>query len=349
MATRRQDDERTDRQAEAGTTMKRRGILAVGAAVVAGIVAKQTSEPVAASSALQIATAEAGGTLNGPVVGPTLIYDTNAGYTSSGPMLIVSCRNGPALAGVQGTTFGIVPGHTLGPLPPEKCGVYGDTDGFVGVLGGASQSGTGVKGRILSGSSSSDTVAVDGSNASTGVRGIGVRGECDASFGVGVQGISSSYYGMQGITDNGIAIVGDVRAGGAGTSNIGVLGRVGAIVPNAQANTVAVYGQNLATGAGGIGVAGASANGLGGSFQGGLAPIRLVPGALSARTLGASGHQAGEMYLTSDSRLFLFDGTNWREVLLGPPGAGSPPPPAARPSSASTTTQPVPPAPPPRP
>jgi hypothetical protein len=87
---------------------------------------KQTAQPVAASAALQIAIAETSGTLNGPVIGPTIIYDTNAGSTSQEPILIASCRNGTALAGLRGTTFGIVPGGTQGPLPPEKCGVYGD-------------------------------------------------------------------------------------------------------------------------------------------------------------------------------------------------------------------------------
>jgi hypothetical protein len=247
------------------TALKRRGILAAAAAVVAGIAVKQTAQPVAASASLQIATAETSGTLNGPVVGPTFIYDTNAGPTSQEPVLIVSCNNGTALAGLRGTTFGIVPGRTLGPLPPEKCGVYGDTSSDVGVLGATSQSGVGIRGRILLGSSSTDTVAVDGSNASSGIRGIGVRGQCDAGFGVGVQGLSSSYFGVQGSTDNGIGVVGDVKAGSTGTSNIGVLGRVGGLAPNSQPNTVGVYGQNLATGTNGIGVEGVSdlASGIG--------------------------------------------------------------------------------------
>ena len=92
-------------------------------------------------------------------------------------------------------------------------------------------------------------------------------------------------------------------------------------------------------GAGGVGVQGVSDNGLGGTFHGGVAAVRLIPGDQSARTLGASGHQAGALHVTSDYLLFFYDGTDWREVLLAA---------AARSSSANTTTQPVQPAPPPR-
>jgi hypothetical protein len=67
-------------------------------------------------------------------------------------------------------------------------------------------------------------------------------------------GESSTYYAVYGMTDTGVAVIGDVKAGGSGTSNIGVIGRVGVLTANAQSNTTALYGQNQATGTGGRGL-----------------------------------------------------------------------------------------------
>jgi hypothetical protein len=111
----------------------------------------------------------------------------------------------------------------------------------------------------------------------------------------------------------------------------------------------------------GIGVSGQSESGVGGAFQGGLAPLRIMPGPLAATGLTATGHQAGEVYMTSDHLLSFFDGSHWRQVLLsplpgttttvGPPPTRGTPPPVSGPASAGTQgetvpagVQPVPPA-----
>lgn len=165
------------------------------------------------------------------------------------------------------------------------------------------------------------------------------------------------------MTDSDLALGGDlaVAVKGASDRDAGVWG------VSSAPNKPGVYGTSLASGTGigvlgvgeaggvigqsssGIGVQGMAGAGIGASFQGRTAPVRLVPGASAASGLSASGHQAGEMYVTSDKQLCFFDGTTWYQVLLAPVGRGAPPAAAPRPSGASTTTQPVPPAPPSRP
>jgi hypothetical protein len=184
--------------------------------------------------------------------------------------------------------------------------------------------------------------------------------------GSGVSGVGSTgVFGSgttTGISGNGVT---GVEGIGSSTGVEGTGGQVG------------VRG----TGANNIGVQGIATRGVGGWFQGSAASVRLVPGTLASTALTTTGHQAGEMYVTSENLLYFFDGTHWRQVLLAPlpgtitttgtpPTRGTPPPvrgaasggtqegtatpavpPAAvtRPSGASTTTQPVPPEPPPRP
>jgi hypothetical protein len=152
-------------------------------------------------------------------------------------------------------------------------------------------------------------------------KGTGVYGMAEGPFGTGVLGDSESYYGVAGTTTSGIGVVGDVYEGGHGTSNIGVIGRVGVAVPNAQNKTTAVYGQNAATGTGGVGVVGTSASGYGASFLVGQVPLRLVPGTVSIANLLSTGHQAGEFYVTSDEHLMFFTGVAWRELAFVPPNA----------------------------
>jgi hypothetical protein len=131
-------------------------------------------------------------------------------------------------------------------------------------------------------------------------QGIGMRGICDAAFGVGVQGNSATFYGVNGATLNGVGVVGDVYQGAAGTSNIGVIGRVGVVVPNAQSGTTAVYGQNNATGANNYGVYGTATHGYGvvgnttAAGYSGLTGITSTPGvaALAATSTVANAYAA---------------------------------------------------------
>jgi hypothetical protein len=301
--------------AHAGPGMKRRGILAAAGAavgtVLAGIAARQVSEPVAAATDTNF-VATGTGTTNFDAQG-----NGNYGVNTSFGNFNVGVNG-------YGTSIGV---RAYSP----GTGVASKSDGGTGVQGN-SGSGTGVYG------------------AGSGPGAVGIHGTANAANGVGCIGESSSFVGVWGQTDSGTAVLGDVKAGAAGASNTAVQGRIGAFPGgNSQANTIAVQGINQSTGANGIGVQGQSTVGLGGSFQGGTAPLRLVPGSQSARTLTATGHQAGEVYVTSDNLLFFFDGTNWREVVLAAPGSGVPPAAVARPSGVNTTSQPVSPLPPPRP
>jgi hypothetical protein len=245
-------DELTHGQETPGTAIKRRGILTATAAVVAGIVAKQMSEPVAAAHyALQ---GDTGLTFYNLANDRTLIY-ANGPFPAATPVLDVEVTDSDLILG-------------------------GDL--AVGVKGASS-------------------------------RDAGVWGVSSAPSKPGVYGTS--------------------LASGTG---IGVLG---------AGDAAGVIGQSSS----GIGVQGMASAGIGASFQGRTAPVRLVPGASAASGLSASGHQAGEMYVTSDKQLCYFDGATWYTVLLAPVGGGGRHAPAARPSSASTTTQPVQPIPPPRP
>lgn len=160
----------------------------------------------------------------------------------------------------------------------------------------------------------------------------GNGGGVDASSaGVGNPGVRSNSTGYHGVHDTTNAP--------AGSSYAGVYGGTG------YSGNYGVHGDGSG---GGIGVYGSASNGTGGSFQGGVAPLRLVPGSLSARSLTASGHKVGELYVTSDARLFFFDRNAWREILLaGQPGIS--PAPASRPSSQGSSPGPITPAPLPHP
>ena len=65
-------------------------------------------------------------------------------------------------------------------------------------------------------------------------------------------------------------------------------------------------------------------------FTGGAAPLRLIPGGGVATALTATGHVAGEIYVSSDMQLCFFDGTTWYQVVLAPVGRGTPPAAAPR-------------------
>lgn len=135
------------------------------------------------------------------------------------------------------------------------------------------------------------TVDINAINAYASGRGSGVSGRNDALNGIGVAGVGS----------NGTGVYGQSSAGAG------------------------VWGYAVS----GAGVGAVSTNGLGAVLQGGLAPLRLVPGTVAAANLSAAGHQVGELYVTSDDRLFFLTGTAWREIAFVPPNATPQPQPAA--------------------
>jgi hypothetical protein len=80
------------------------------------------------------------------------------------------------------------------------------------------------------------------------------------------------------------------------------------------AGFAAVYGRNDATG--GAAVNGYSANGLGGQFSGGLAPLWLVPSA-AAGAPGTTNHNPGEIYVDSTGAFYISQGTSspvWNRI-----------------------------------
>jgi hypothetical protein len=186
-----------ERREQAGTTVKRRGILAAAGAVVAGLVAMQTSEPVAAA----VSTADAfvaNGTANTGV-------DTGGGTFITGVLGrgslqgVLGLGNGAGTFGVQGNggaTGTGVSGNGATGLLGTAIGSNG-----IGVQGTANvPSGIGVKGESASG------VGVQGnSSSSVGVQGISQMsyGVAGYSGGVGVYGLSSGSYGIVGITTAG--------------------------------------------------------------------------------------------------------------------------------------------------
>jgi hypothetical protein len=168
-----------------GTALKRRGILAAAGAVVAGIVAKQASVPVAAGtdgdvvlgSVSNSTTTETGVLNSGPAIpgGPAI-----HGFRSPGAVTVVSMTLN---AGVVGQTFVTDAPGVLGSSPngSQAKGVYGTSGSGSGVYGESTGS-IGVQGQITGGSAA-NTIAVKGVNQSAGAGGFGVYGSSVRSFG----------------------------------------------------------------------------------------------------------------------------------------------------------------------
>jgi hypothetical protein len=220
-----------------GWAIKRRGILTAAAAVVAGIMAKQTAQPVAASTPMLIANTETAGILN-TVVGHSGLIGTGS---STDAVLVGDSGTGSAQAGVLGTTLAEY-------RPTEFCAVYGRSNDAHSVFGNASNGigvkgssgGTmGVQGLVPSTSGAANTVGVQGLNQSTGAGGIGVLGLADIASGIGAIGKSSAGVGVKGVSDTGFPIIGQAVA--LGSANPGALG-IGTAGPGVQGQSTAGHG-----------------------------------------------------------------------------------------------------------
>jgi hypothetical protein len=117
----------------------------------------------------------------------------------------------------------------------------------------------------------------------------GVIGFCAGGpMSSGVHGFSFNGRGVVGSGDQGVGVLGEIRTG------------------NSSPGSVAVQATNHSTGTGSIGVQAISTSGpggLGGSFAGTLAPLRLV----AATTTGApkaGTHTAGELFVDSKGDLY---------------------------------------------
>ncbi len=260
------DEHNDEQRAGTGKAFKRRGILAAAGAVVAGIVAKQATRPVAASSG--------GGDEGFLALGSNPWFvagvnpPANTAAVSSAPTVIQASPNYANYAGTNGahrTVFevdarpsagditGIVAfgaGHYPGVVGNGNSAGIG-VQGFVpgsgtGVYGQASLSGTGVKGSCNGNSSS-----------------YGVWGETDQGYGVVADAIDSrgtGVYGSSGgtVAGNGNGVYGlvthvgtsQVTAGvfGDSTASYGIIGRTTAV--NYSGCTGIADGPNVAAFAG---------------------------------------------------------------------------------------------------
>jgi hypothetical protein len=270
-----------------------------------------------------------------------IVGDTNG---KAGPAVVGMSSGGNAVYGIQAAKSGI-------PGAPHPSAVVGDTDGDgAGVLG-LSGGGDGVYG-IFNGTSRISTGVHAGVVGDTDESGAGVLGLSSAGDGVygvafGKSGISTALHaGVVGDSDYlspgvmGLSIVcgvygvvvassslGPILAGVTGDSSthVGVLGMssgadgVHGLTDADGASGVA--GLDQASGNGSHGVYGASDNGIGGYFQGGRAPLFLVPGASSGAP-SSGDHSKGEIYLDSNGAVFVCtagdgsDAGTWQELAF---------------------------------
>lgn len=196
----------TDEQGGVGKRLKRRGILSAAAAVVAGIVAKQAAQPVAAgvdgdvvAAGLTVVSAATGlrNNLGGNFVTPTLTCmrgPDNAfpppGNYGANAALVADSKSSFGSYGVWalGDTGVLAQGVTLG--------VMGTAGSGIGVSGSGDL--TGVQGAINPASpAAQQTFAVIGRNSLNRADAVGVLGTAD--HGVGVYGqTGAGLYGVRG-------------------------------------------------------------------------------------------------------------------------------------------------------
>lgn len=245
-----------DRTAGMGTALKRRGLIAGAAALVAGIVAKQTSQPVAADTTdnhyFAIATGNGGGTAY-----------SSGGFYDEGVHVIGNIRG----------VYGIGNGN-------NGIGVQGDGSGSaVGVLGnGGSNNGTGV-----SGFGNGSGAGVQGSGGLNGV--IGTVN----NSGYGVHGTAGIGYGVYGAALGGVGVGGDA-------SNVGVVGRGGGDTSgNTTGFPIGVRGSVTNTGFGVYGNAG-NGSGVYGNVTGGVGVNGVAVSGTGSTTKGVYGHHASNGY-----------------------------------------------------
>jgi hypothetical protein len=283
-----------------------------------------------ASSSTQVLTSSgvgiAGGTSAGGqsgVEGQDLTTSSPFGFgvtgTSDGGTGVVGTSDeGTGVSGKSTSSFGVngmtgigasqtpagsagVIGQDLATGAPFAIGVFGSSDGGTGVQGGT-DGGTGVLGE---------------SNT-----GVGVAGGTSASGTYGVKGISVAGSGNQGTGGGGVWGDSSAGVGVLGTSSfaVGVFGETSASGQQGVAGSD-TSGHDLSTG--GTGVVGISQNGIGGQFQGGLAPLRLEPAGQLGPPTAAFAHSKGEIYIDEDVAIWICTAAGspgtWREVTAAAP------------------------------
>jgi len=230
-------DQATEGQATERSPIRRRGILAVAAAAMAGIAAKQLAEPVGATAGGTNGTALIIGANSNPGSLPNTYAVTTTLRPASGSTVpATNTPSGVALYGVG------VDGQE---------GLYGICYGSVGYgVAGRTDSGYGVYGLATSASATTS---------------FGVYGQSFASAGYGVYGLAdgAAATGVNGTTGSGTGVKGVATSSGTGVKGSSASGFpvVGVVTGSGSASNVspAVYG----TGTAGPGVQGQSTGGHG--------------------------------------------------------------------------------------
>lgn len=281
--------------------LKRRGLIAGAAALTAGLLARQTTQPVSADNGQPVYL--------GQDNTATLTTSITAGSAGLGTAFTVNNSAGTMGISANGSTTGIVGTGMTGisgsgtSNANNAIGVYGYVDGNMsnttGVQGvnnniatpgpNSSTGAVAVLGSIPSSSNVNNGIAVRGVNTATGTGGIGVSGQCDAATGTGVQGISASGVGVLGTVPTGTAAntvaVKGVNAS-SGANVVGVLGQSdvssGIGVQGASASGVAISGTSTA----GTGVRGTGNPGLSGIATSSVTNAIAVNGSVSGTAGG---------------------------------------------------------------
>ncbi|MHB8645973.1 MAG: hypothetical protein ACYDAR_09330 [Thermomicrobiales bacterium] len=244
MAEQQRTDEPIEEQAGIGTAIKRRGILAGAAALVAGIVAKQTAQPVAAAYALQ-------GDFNNLSTG-----NTNVSGPGGPPPWGQPSFN--AVLSAQCTVSDGIPVGVAGKAGADGTGVYGEGEQGVYGIGNVDRFSVGVRGFTSSGFAGVWATTISGS---FGVYGgntsgtYGVYGKSDAPGGAGVRGDCTGGTGVLGSVSDGYGVLGQAVTGngvrGFAQQNHAIVGQTaqpyygGVFGVATLTNTVGIYGSTF--------------------------------------------------------------------------------------------------------
>jgi hypothetical protein len=314
-----------------GRSLTRRGALQMLGAAAAGGVGMAigstvlSAEPAAATNGGAVLLGEGNAAADGTQVETTVDYGLIGSSTdpAGGGVYGIDGASSSGAYGVRATTinglgvFSTLTGNGLGAIAGE------DQSGQAGSYGvyGSSGSGTGVYGL-------SNSVAVYGiSGSKTGILAkldidqVAVLGDCESLFsGVGVMGLANGPFGVIGIL-GGPSGLPSLNAGVLGdTSNDNEAGVVGS--SSGGPGLYAITGGNGQSGVVGGDVS--KTGGYGGYFQGGLAPILLVPaGAAGPPTSGT--HAQGELYVDANAVLYICTAAGtpgtWQQIMTVPVGS----------------------------
>jgi hypothetical protein len=206
---------------------------------------------------------------NGVVASGTKLGVHGIGVGDEGTTAIADGVRGESHAGGSGVV-GIGPeAGVRGESEKGGDGVRGFSEEGVGVRG-ESNTNDGVVGTSR-GQRGEGTSGVFGFNTRRTGAAFGVRGESESPDGAGIRGFSKEGVGVKGESNTNDGVVGVTRSSNA---------------PD------------------GAGIRGISASGYGGHFEGGRAPLRLVPADTPGPPTNGN-HERGELFIDSDGSLFF--------------------------------------------